>query len=408
MKKFYLFAAAAAAILAVSCNKEQPSIEAPVVPEIQDGRSLVSLLVAPGSTNIETRAAGDAVEDTQAERTINNIDVFYIDHATKALDSYASEFTQTATAENGATTVAPVKVTDKPMDIWVVANAPAELKNSVTNEATLLEAISQFTQNTTTNFVMVGNKLNVDLPAATTTEENGLQLVDRSGQKVKVVSGIVLERIVNKLTIGKITKDFASPALQASDVKLMGMYIVNANKQVVYTAKLAGEKIDAIPAAADASYWNPSHKFEQNDLITRTYTEAKSILATTGTELNEAFYFYPNPAVEATDITLEDYVTKLVLKVQIGGHLYWYPVGITQQRNNARNLVYEIENITLKGLGNNADPYDPTDPGYDPDDPVKPKDDPNKYLNKANVEVQLTVKDWVSADVTGSYNGWME
>ena len=87
---------------------------------------------------------------------------------------------------------------------------------------------------------------------------------------------------------------------------------------------------------------------------------------------------------------LEDYVTKLVLHVTIGESAYWYPIEILQNGDaHNRNLIYQIESITLRRPGNGDD------------------DDPNKYIDEASIDVQMTVKDWVSANLSGTYNGWM-
>lgn len=381
MKKFYLLAAVAATLMSVaSCNKniETPEI---AVPDSVAEKAMVSLRVAPGSNRAQTRAAGDAVADTQAERTINTLDVFYINHATKLIDSYAGTFTQDANAADGATIVNAVKVTNVPMDIWVIANAPASLKASILDEASLKSAVSAFTQNTANNLVMVGYKENVNLPA--------IQPTTREGKEYKLVDGIVLERMVNKVTVGKIVKAFRAPALQAATVSVEGMYIVNATKEARYTAKIEGR--DAVPTAAAASYFNTDVPFEENELISFTAPTAGVEVTAEGADLNKAFYFYPNPAVEANAVSENDFVTKLVLKVRIGQKFYWYPIGIVQNAADARNLVYQIDTITLRGLGN------------DPDQPHKPND----YIDEANVEVQLTVKDWVSADLGGSFNDWM-
>ena len=381
MKKFYLLAAAAATLMGVACNKNIDTPELSV-PDMQAGKALVALRVAPGSNKAQTRAAGDAVADTQAERTINTLDVFYINHATKLIDSYAGTFTQDANAADGATIVNAVKVTNVPMDIWVIANAPAALKESILDEASLKSAVSAFTQNTADNLVMVGYKENVNLPV--------IQATTREGKEYKLVDGIVLERMVNKVTVGKIVKAFRAPALQAATVSVEGMYIVNAVKEARYTAKIEGA--DAVPAAAVASYFNTDVPFEQNELITFDADPTAALEVTAnGTDLNKSFYFYPNPAVEANAVSENDFVTKLVLKVRIGQKFYWYPIGIVQNAADARNLVYQIDTITLRGLGN------------DPDQPHKPND----YIDEANVEVQLTVKDWVAADLGGSFNDWM-
>ena len=366
MKKSIVFLAAAAALIAASCTKEasNPSVREPL-----DGKVLLS--VGVNTRAVTTKAAGDAVADTEAERKINNIDVFLFNG--DVLDAYGSAFTQESTAD-GKATVTGIRATNSTLDVYVVANAPASLKNGITTKTGLLAAVSAFADNGAASFIMQGSSSSVDVSAITPV----------SG--VKKIEGIQLERIVNKVSVAKITKDFSSPAIQASEVKLEGLYIVNAAKEAKYVFQTS----DAAPTAADASYWNYNATFADNALISKAYASGSEpvVAASTGTALSEALYFYPNPAAEAASISGIDYVTKLVLKVKVGSKSYWYPVGITQTGTADRNLVYEISNVTLRALGNDTESAGP-----------------NEYIDPATVSVEITVKDWVSADIACSYNG---
>lgn len=367
MKKILPIAAVAAAILAVSCNKQEKTSS---FIEPADGVR-VDVLVNTRA-DAATRADGASVEDTQAERTIKRLDLFVFNHASGALDAYAEG---TATTTDGTYAVRDVKVSNTVLDFYAVANAPASLKDGIATVANLQAAVSAFADNASDAFVMVGSKAEVDVEAID---------ADATSAK-KQIRGLELERIVNKVQINKVTKAFSSPAFQNAEVKLLGLFVVNANKSTGYLA-------DAVPA--EGNYFNATEAFETNALISADFANAPKTVTAEGVALGNAFYFYPNAASESASVSRQDKVTKLALKVSVAGSVYWYPIEILQAPEaHNRNLVYVIENVTLRRPGNPEDPTDPTDP--------------NKYIDETSVDVQMTVKDWVSADIAGSYNGWM-
>ena len=367
MKRIAFLVAGLAGLMMMSCNKEQ-GVAAP-----EESKAKLELSFSMNQQKALTRAAGDAVADTESERKVNNYDIFAF-RADGSLDAYYGASNPTQSGTDGAFTSGEFYVSNKTLDIYVIANGPASLKSAVTSKSTLAAAVSEFTQNTAANFVMVGY-----------AQVNVLGIVEDATGK-KNYDGIELERITNKVVLGNVKKNFDSPTLQDADVTLLGVYIVMANKSVKYTVGYYNNA-DEVPAAADASYYNcNSDNLESNALISQAALN-KTVTAA-GVAVDQAYYFYPNPAVEATDASDEDFVTKLVLKVQVGSEVYFYPIGMTQVAGAARNRIYEITQVTLRRPGNDIDEHDI-----------------NEYIDNAILTVDMTVKDWVSADVTGSFNG---
>lgn len=415
MKKLFFAAAALAAMTMVSCNKEDNSN----VPEMPQAKKVQVALQFSKSAPM-TRAAGDE-KDTEAERTVNHIDVFFFrQDANRTLDAYygfdAAAFTQEG--EDGAFTVGLDKsmwVSDVTLDVYAIANAPAAITSAITSVATMKAQISQFTANTASNFIMIGRLAGQNIAG-----------LNADAEGVKHITGpLELERMANKILFKQIKKDFVSPAYQNATVTLEGAFVINAPKQAkyaeVYTA--AGARtVDAVPAAEAASYYHAglaaaNTTWENNPFLGKA--DINQVVTATGTALNTSaapagfpFYFYPNPALESTDIKAEDYVTKLTLKVKVEtadeSHIYWYPIAFNQAKyvgtspdgnyvgapmDQTRNLIYVIDNITLKKAGNNFE-----------------DDDPNKYIDNSVVDVKITVLDWVTGEILGSYNnrGWGE
>lgn len=424
MKKYSFITALAALALLASCNKNEGPVAK--IDNPADGEKVNVTLSINTKMAAETKAAGDLVTDTEAERTIKHLDVFFFKQtAGQPLETYAEG---TTTTTDGTYSLKGLTVSNEKLDVYVVANAPASLKAAVSDVASLKAAVSQFTQNDGTNgFVMIGYK-EANLPNIAAEDHDS----DSSTPNSKLVDGIVLERITNKVTVRKITKAFESPAMQAATVTIEGMYILNAPKSVKYAQRLlsgaymypfastvtgkvatAAEQVDLAPSVADAaaqaaSYHNLGRsEFASNPYITQAYSSSNTIAAAPGLDFGagteKTFYFYPNPATEAASADASDFVTKLVLLVKVddgaNANLYWYPIGIPQVAGNARNLIYQINNITLRKAGSNANGFDKTDPDGN-DSP----DDPNDYIDNSVVDVDITVKDWVSADVTGAYN----
>lgn len=375
-------AAALVALSLVSCKKDTLNVTSA---ERADGRVALETKVMMNLPKT-TRAAGDLVADTADERKVNRYDVFYFKHSDGSLDTQFSASSPTQSGENGAFTTGPVYVSNVALDIVVIANAPASLASggTVTSLTALAAAVSNFSDNAADSFVMVGRVDNLDVPGISPDGEGVKHYTGTNN------AGIVLERLANKVVLGNIKKNFTSPAMQSATVKLLGAWMVMVNKATAYTPGYdAGN--DAVPTAADASYWNAdtdAAEASTNSMITWVATSgSEPEITAAGLAANKTFYFYPNPAVESASASTQDFVTKLVIKIQVGAQEYFYPIGITQTAAAARNKIYEISQITLRR------------PGNDPGD-----HDINDYIDNAILDVAITVKDWVSADVIGSFN----
>lgn len=432
MKKYYIFAAFAALISLASCNKQDGPSVTPALPAIGE-KVTVDLSISTKAVSF-TKAPGDAVADTEAERTIKHLDLFFFKQGDgQPLETYAEG---TTASTSGLYDFRDLNVSNEKLDVYAIANAPVELKSAVKDVASLKAAVSAFTQNADANgFVMIGH-VEADLPniavEANPTAAPGYEHARTANSKL--ITGLELERITNKITVAKITKDFESPALQEANVTIEGMYIINATKNVKYTEYLLGAesfpknnstKVDVIPSVVDAaaqaaSYWNLGRSaFAANPFITQAYS-SENVITAAGLTRSDVFYFYPNPAIEAEDLIkngsdpvisepdglpdASDFVTKLVLLVKVeaadhSSNLYWYPIAINQEAGAARNRIYQINNITLKKAGSNANGFDKENPnGGDSED------DPNDYIVNSTLDVDITVKDWVSAAIEGSYN----
>lgn len=358
----YLFAFLSVAGL-LSCQKDplfrEPDYRGSDAEKVE--LSLEYFASAPG-----TKAAGDFVADIAGERRVSTYDVFYF-HTDGTLDAKFNASSPTQTGEAGAYSTGGVYVSNTTLDVYVVANAPSTLRDAVTDRAALLAAVSQFTQNTSGQFVMVGYA-HVNVPT-----------LAKDGEGVRHYNGIILERIANKVLFRNIRKDFPDAASQSATVTLKGAWIVMAAKEAKYTA-------DSAPVAADASYYN----YDSDHLETNPFISAPSLnieVQATDTEVDRTFYFYPNKVAESASASEQDFVTKLVLRVGIGAQDYFYPIGITQT-GAARNLVYDIERITLRMFGNKPSEHDIND-----------------YIEpNAALDVAITVKDWNEALVDGTFN----
>ena len=324
--------------------------EAPSAP----GEALVRIyLSAPGAaTRAETLVA-----DTEAERAISKVDVFAFDHASGNLVGGAS------VAPTGSLTSLELKVTNKPVDIYAVANAPDGIQSVAATRRALLAVTSSFSDNGASSFVMTASSVDVD-PSANATVS------------------LELQRVACKVRVKTVKKDLAISSKQNSTVKVKDLRLVNVRRQVDLF-----DAIDPAPAAAAASYINPQSFVETgNGMVGRTvdYTVTAS-----GTDLGAdgvSLYFYPNAAAEASDVRGDDWVTKLVMTVEVDGTDYYYPIGLPQDPQKAgRNLIYDVASVTLTLLGN------PTD------------DSPNHYLADRSAEVSLNVLDWDELPVEPKY-----
>lgn len=285
-KLFVLAASAAALLLAASCN-EKP-IEGPGV--IPDHSTLskdagVSIRIAPGA-GMQTRANGDAEYGTVTENKINTLDIFVFYPADdpsypKLLDAYA-HFTYAAT-DNAAVEdeVFPEAVLESGTDshntntwrtdridcttgkkvIYAVVNMPADLTANGRNGAAathndvpsriqnldeLLSLNFRLDDNVAAGagFQMIGHTREVELQPGKNTVEIGV------------------DRVVTRVRLKEIARDMKAPYSEYS-MKIDAVYLSNVVTRDVYSLDETLGGTSGSFASAATGYWG---KADENGL----------------------------------------------------------------------------------------------------------------------------------------------
>lgn len=279
MKKLFVLAAAAAMVLAVSCNEKPEINDNPVVPghETLAKEASVSIRVA-SSTGMSTRASGDAEYGTLTENKINTLDVFVFYPADdpsypKLLDAYA-HFTYSATdnsavdgevfpeavLESGTAThntntwrTDRVDCTTGKKIIYAVVNMPSDLTangrkgasathndvpSRIQNLDELLSLNFRLDDNVaaTTGFQMIGHTTEVELQPGKNTVEIGV------------------DRVVARVRLKEIARNMEAPYNEYS-MTIDAVYLSNACTRDVYTLDETLGGTSGSFASAATGYW---------------------------------------------------------------------------------------------------------------------------------------------------------
>lgn len=334
MKKSLILLAAAAFALA-SCNKTaEPTAPAQGTP------SKVTVSVSSRTTKADT------IADTDDEAKVNTLQIFVF--RGDDLDVYGSVANATEMELNATT---------GDRTVYAVVNAPD--LSSVAKKSVLEAEISLFTQNTATNFVMVG-KSDVTL-----------------GTETDVV--VPVDRIAARIKLDKVTRNFSSAALADATFEIIRFY---------ETAVVGNQTYGLTAPATLVWYTLPGTAIETGmPLLYSKLATAASLAQEESYETPVSLYAYPN-AVEADDIEYDDAgafvkanagITRFVMETKINGSFYTYPIEI---KGIVNNKSYEIRNLVITRLGNPSDGDDENDPGED--DPIESKD----------FNFSVTVNDW--------------
>ncbi len=382
----YLLTAVLAVPSLVSCGDEELDIN----PASLQGEA-APVTVSVSVPSLRTRA-GETLADSPLERQVEDVDIFffdgndYIGHLERRIPGSPVQ-----TGEDGSFTVGSTELPKRSIDIWAVANAPVSLKGSFSDKISFLASVSAFADNRPGHLVMTGGKT-VDIGS-----------IEPDSEGVRHISGIVLERISNKLSLLTIAKDPESP-LASADVRLKKAWVVMAPRSASYTAGYGtGSDIPPVPAGtafsaatAEGLYFNTALSSAvsygantHRQLLTSPALDVE--VTSAGTPVGLDLYFYPNPVSDvAATPSDNDYVTKLTLLVEIDSVPYYYVIGIQQGdvASACRDLWYKA-GITLKREGNS-----PSDK------------DINDYLDwtKKSVDVSMSVLDWSEGTVISDYS----
>ena len=310
---------ASAAILAgaVSCNKTDSPAQTEGTP-------------AELTLNISNGAFTKATINDANENKVNNVQIFVF-RKDGELDAYA-----TSTQKNDI----KVSCTTGPKDVYALVNAPDGSKISKKSE---LEATtSKLSDNSLTNFVMIGSKPIDMTPSVNET--------------------IMVSRIAARLTVSKITASFTSLAYKQMEFKVNRIYVVNAAGDVNYK----------LEKKAPTTWFNKM-AYTTSDVDALLYADATDTKITEATPYDTPTSFYTYPNSTQTDSQAEEFsarFTRVVVETILGGKTYYYPVSI---ENIESNKYYNIKNLTITRPGS-----------LSPDTPV----------SSLECTVSIEVKEW--------------
>ena len=303
MRKFALFAALAATLCTVACNKEIADQKGnDFLPSEQVETAELKLAIV-GNGSPATKTASTSYDSDHA--AVANIQFFVFDG--EVLDAYKK-------ITSGSSTSITVKTGDK--TVWAVVNGP-DISNVTT--LTQLKAVSTTLSHNATNFIMVGSA------PATVPSEDPIE--------------IEVKRIVSRVLVKKVTAAFTNPAYSAMTCKLVKMFLINA------------------PANTNLGLTDaPSSWYNRGDY---EYVGAvNDFLCTSGGDYNLNLspyttvgyhYCYPNPTVADTQsATWSARHSRMVSEVELGGETFYYPVTLPILEPGKS---YEIENLTITRKG---------------------------------------------------------
>lgn len=337
MKRTVLFAAAAALMVATSCNKES------AIPSLSEEQK-VSIEVSIVSNTTPTKATGEVNTSAQAyhtadEAAINNLQVFVF--AGDALDGYSA-------AEAGST---EVECTAGSRDIYCIVNAPS--LSDIKTKTALLAATSSLAEDSD-NFEMVGYKAGQQI-----TREGSSQI---TVEVSRIASKIVVKAIQNALRV-------------QGPMTIRRVYITNVAGEVNYG-------LDYSPDV-QGTWYNKGGYQASNNLGSFTQDLGLSAEVASGDSYSVDHYFYAYPNDNAYvphgNAGWTPKRTLLVVQVEYNGALYDYPVDLGVDLES--NKMYVINNLKLVNLGN-------------PDDGGEGGEDEEDIVSGASVEVDVQVVDW--------------
>ena len=230
---------------------------------------------------------------------------------------------------------------------YALINAPS-LK-SIKTETELLATASDLANSSLTSLEMFGNK-----------EAD----ISKDNKTVK----IEVTRLASRIVVSKITKQFASAALQEQPFTVKRIYLVNASGRAKY----------GTPGTPEL--WCNQIKFDEN--LSPDYK--KFMIDTLNAQVNteykteHTFYCYPNGTEKDVNggENFSDRYTRLVIEAELGSQICYYPINLPDLKSNTS---YNIADIKITKPGSTS-----------PDEPV----------TAINCEVTIVVKPWDNVNVT--------
>lgn len=335
-------------LLAASCTRlPEPAVSA--IPEEESALTEDSGRVRIIVTDPLTKVGG--IDYNRDEKPVGRWAFFIFEHSSGHL-VYRGE----VTGEPAATK----RLLTGQYDIEVIANYPVSGQDAV--HVSSIGSREDFDalkvslgQNALGSFVMAGTTVDADGKRIPFT------VVKSEGEDAQE-AGICLNRLVAKVVVSGITRNFTNPSLGAKSLTVKGIYLTNVYTQARYASDYADGELDTSRSLwYNALGWHKGGSAAVSEAVDALVSE-RSInrtLSQGGTaDLDVSLYFFPNPTRPSTDVPSSEWTgsarcTRLVIWVQVDGRDYYYPATLPKEDAYApigRNSVFSVH-CTLLALG---------------------------------------------------------
>ena len=274
------------AALAVSCNKADSSFPNPA--DRNQGRAdgFFEVSLSINAPHTKSSSAGQ-------EEQVNNIQVYVFD---------ADNGNRLETFFYGKSIKPTLRLSRGNKMFKVLVNSKAD-SSKVNVLQDLQSALSDFSDNTSSNFVMSGEK-SVSIPATTSVE-------------------ISVSRLVAKVILSKITANFTAPVYACQTFRVDSVYLTNVAQKCQFFGQYT-------PAS-----WGKGYAL--------TGDSVNHIVSGKVYSAGHTFYAYPNGTTTPT---------RLVIKATLGNTTYYYPVDLGELQSN---MVYTVTNIEITRPGSDSE-----------------------------------------------------
>lgn len=304
------------AVLAAACT-----VTGPVPDDAGDGRVTLTVNLDPTGTK--------SIPDNGTDKTLNNYQVLVFNHRNE-LEASTDIVTSSLQAQ--------LRVLPGTKRVWAVGNI-GNNKITPSSLSDMSSAVLRLGDNDQADFLMSAN----DQGAVTTSLDMTLPL----------------KRIVSKVVIEKITRDFTNADYATIPLTIKRIYMSN----VVGDSDYAGQNGGAVWY----NRWGEVDS-DQPAAVTKLIMASdinKSLANNETYEKKYAFYVFPNPTTtDAFGVTMSGNQrvwtarhTRLVVECDYNGTTCYYPITLphSSDPNNpgtmVSNMVYKIGQLTLKRPG---------------------------------------------------------
>ena len=324
--------------LPVSCVREVPGV-------VQEESGSVRIEV----TDPLTRASGVVYD--RDEKPVGRWAFFLFDHATGRL-AYRGEV-----ADGGAATK---QLRTGEYDIEVIANYPVSGPNAVN-----VSSIATRANFNALKVSLAQNALGAFAMAGTTGDAAGnrvpFTVVKTQGETVQVAD-VHLKRLVSKVSVSGISRQFTSASLGAKPMTVKGIYLTNVYTEARYGADYALSELGTARSLwYNALGWHKDGSAPVSaevDALVGERSINRSLAQGETLNLDVNLYFFPNPMRPSLDVPSGEWTgsarcTRLVVWVQVDGRDYYYPATLPKEDAYApiaRNSVFSVH-CTLTALG---------------------------------------------------------